>query len=118
MWVQPRLKVDPPSGAGLTGTVGIPWSSSNNVVVATEGTSIYHYALTSGLLPAGLSLGALTGAITGTVTDPSGEVLLEEQAPAGEWGVVAGSFVAWSCRPGARPSRLTGRSRTIRRCRC
>ena len=26
------------------------------------------------------------------VTDPSGEVLLEEKAPAGEWGVVAGSF--------------------------
>ena len=26
------------------------------------------------------------------VKDPSGEVLLEEQAPAGEWGVVAGSF--------------------------
>jgi hypothetical protein len=27
-----------------------------------------------------------------TVTDPDGEVLLEEQAPAGDWGVVAGSF--------------------------
>jgi hypothetical protein len=26
------------------------------------------------------------------VTDPGGEVLLEEKAPAGEWGVVAGSF--------------------------
>ncbi len=26
------------------------------------------------------------------VTDPSGEVLLEEKAPAGDWGVVAGSF--------------------------
>ncbi len=26
------------------------------------------------------------------VTDPSGEVLLEEKSPAGEWGVVAGSF--------------------------
>lgn len=26
------------------------------------------------------------------VTDPSGEVMLEEKAPAGDWGVVAGSF--------------------------
>lgn len=29
---------------------------------------------------------------TWRVTDPSGEVLLEERAPAGAWGVVAGSF--------------------------
>jgi MG2 domain len=29
---------------------------------------------------------------TWIVTDPSGEVLLEEKAPAGKWGVVAGSF--------------------------
>ncbi len=27
-----------------------------------------------------------------TVTDPSGEVLLEEKAPSGKWGVVSGSF--------------------------
>ena len=66
VWVTPRLKVDPPSGAGLTGTVGVPWSSSSNAAVASEGTSTYKYALTSGLLPAGLSLGATTGAITGT----------------------------------------------------
>ena len=26
------------------------------------------------------------------MSDPTGEVLLEEKAPAGEWGVVAGSF--------------------------
>ncbi|MBX3162293.1 MAG: hypothetical protein KF773_40385 [Deltaproteobacteria bacterium] len=29
---------------------------------------------------------------TWIVTDPSGEVLLEEKAPAGAWGIVAGSF--------------------------
>lgn len=29
---------------------------------------------------------------TWTVLDPSGQVLLEERAPSGEWGVVAGSF--------------------------
>jgi uncharacterized protein (TIGR03437 family) len=66
VWVTPRLKVTPPTGAGLTGTVGIPWSGSNNSAIATEGTSTYKYALTSGLLPAGLSLGAATGDITGT----------------------------------------------------
>jgi len=66
MWVIPSLKVTPPSGGGLTGTVGIPWSSSSNVVIATEGTSPYSYKLTSGLLPAGLSMNAATGVISGT----------------------------------------------------
>lgn len=66
MWVAPRLLVTGPSGAGLVGTVGIPWSSSNNVVAATEGTATYRYALSSGLLPSGLLLNAATGAITGT----------------------------------------------------
>jgi uncharacterized protein (TIGR03437 family) len=66
IWVAPRLKVTAPTGAGLTGTVGVPWASSNNVVIATEGTSTYRYALTSGLLPSGLTLNAVTGAISGT----------------------------------------------------
>ena len=39
---------------------------SNNAVTATEGTSPYRYAVTSGLLPSGLSLNVNTGAITGT----------------------------------------------------
>jgi uncharacterized protein (TIGR03437 family) len=66
MWVAPRLRVDAPTGAGLTGTVGVSWSSSNNLVVASEGTSPYRYAVTSGLLPSGLTLNAATGAISGT----------------------------------------------------
>lgn len=66
VWVAPRLKVVGPSGAGLTGTVGIAWSSSNNLVVATEGTSTYKYTLTSGLFPSGLTLNSATGAIAGT----------------------------------------------------
>ena len=65
LWVLPRLKVTGPSGAGLTGTVGVLWSTSNNVVAATEGTSPYLYSLTSGLLPSGLSFNSTTGAITG-----------------------------------------------------
>jgi hypothetical protein len=63
VWVTPRLFVAAPSA--LSGTVGQTWPTSNNAVVATEGTSSYRYALTSGLLPTGLSLGATTGAITG-----------------------------------------------------
>ncbi len=38
---------------------------------------------------------------TWVVTDPGGEVLLEEAAPAGDWGVVAGSFpLDRAARPG------------------
>ena len=66
VWVAPKLKVTGPSGAGLTGTVGVAWGSSNNVVVATEGTPTYQYIVTAGVLPSGLSFGASTGAITGT----------------------------------------------------
>lgn len=66
VWVAPSLKVVAPSGAGLTGTVGIVWSSSNNSVTASEGTGSYHYAVTSGVLPSGLLLNGTTGAITGT----------------------------------------------------
>lgn len=66
LWVAPQLKVTGPSGAGLTGTVGTAWASSNNRAVATEGTSPYAYAVTSGLLPSGLLLDSNTGAISGT----------------------------------------------------
>ena len=66
LWVVPRLLVSGPSAEGLTGQVGTAWANTNNVVAATEGTSPYRYAVTSGLLPAGLSLNALTGAIAGT----------------------------------------------------
>ena len=63
VWVAPRLKVVAPTA--LSGTVGVVWASSNNSVVATEGTGNYIYSLTSGLLPSGLSLN-FGGAITGT----------------------------------------------------
>ena len=66
LWVARRLKVTGPSGGGLAGTVAVAWSGSNNLVVATQGTSPYRYALTSGVLPTGLSLNATTGAISGT----------------------------------------------------
>lgn len=63
IWVAPKLLVTAPSN--LSGTVGISWPSTSNAVAASEGASPYRYALTSGLLPSGLSLNATTGAITG-----------------------------------------------------
>ena len=73
MWVTPSLKVEPILGDGAyafvtAGTVGTAWASSNNLVTATEGTSPYTYAVTSGLLPAGLSLvnNGTTASISGT----------------------------------------------------
>ncbi|MCX6606133.1 MAG: putative Ig domain-containing protein [Acidobacteria bacterium] len=65
IWVTPRLRVRPPTA--LSGTVGVAWASTNNVVLATEGASSnYTFALTSGLLPAGITLNTSTGAISGT----------------------------------------------------
>ena len=49
----------------LAGTVGTAWAVSNNAIVATEGTSPYRFAVTSGLLPSGLALSAANGQITG-----------------------------------------------------
>jgi uncharacterized protein (TIGR03437 family) len=66
IWVAQRLKVAAPTGGGLTGQVNTAWASSNNLVVATLGSSPYRYALTSGVLPTGLTLNATTGAISGT----------------------------------------------------
>jgi len=66
LWVAPRLSVTGPSGSGLTGTVGSLWALSNNVVAATEGTSAYRFAITSGVLPSGLLFNTTTGAISGT----------------------------------------------------
>ena len=64
LWVAPRLKVAAPGSGGLTGRVGVNWPSSSNAVVATEGTSPYRYSLTSGLLPAGVTLSA-AGVLSG-----------------------------------------------------
>jgi len=73
VWVTPSLKVEPILGDGsytfvTAGTVGVAWTGSNNLVTATEGTSPYTYAVTSGLLPAGLSLvnNGTTASISGT----------------------------------------------------
>ena len=63
LWVSPSLKVVAPTT--LTGTAGTAWGVSNNTVVATEGTSTYRFAITSGLLPAGLVMSSV-GVMSGT----------------------------------------------------
>ncbi len=62
VWVAPRLKVTGPTGNALNATVGVSWTGT---VTATEGTASYRYAVTSGVLPAGLTLAPTTGIISG-----------------------------------------------------
>jgi uncharacterized protein (TIGR03437 family) len=64
--VVPALGVTGPSGNGLTGQVNVPWILTNAVIAASQGTGTYTYAITSGLLPTGLSLVA-TGSNTVTI---------------------------------------------------
>jgi len=51
-----------------TGTVGMPFNSP--ALTVTGGTAPYTFSVSSGTLPAGLTLNASTGAITGTPTAP------------------------------------------------
>lgn len=77
LWVAPRLRVVAPSI--LSGTVGTAWSTTgnNNRVVASQGTGTFRYAVTSGLLPSGLTLNTADGGITGTpAANTSGSYLL------------------------------------------
>ena len=76
IWVAPRLKVTGPADAGLHGAAGRPWSTSGNLVTASEGTPPYQYAVTSGPLPEGVTLDAATGAISGTPAAAKGSYLL------------------------------------------
>jgi uncharacterized protein (TIGR03437 family) len=77
LWIKPSLKLTGPStGASsaadtMSATVGTPLPASNNAVTVTNGQGVtpYTYAITSGLLPAGLSIvasGTGAGQISGT----------------------------------------------------
>ena len=57
------ISLAPASGALPAGTVGVSYSQT---LSASGGTEPYSYAVTSGHLPAGLTLVEATGAITGT----------------------------------------------------
>ncbi|MGV1909782.1 putative Ig domain-containing protein [Agrobacterium vitis] len=61
----PTFTFSPASGALTAATVGTAYSET---VTASGGTSPYTYAVTSGTLPAGMSLNTSTGAISGTPT--------------------------------------------------
>ncbi len=63
--VNPKLAVSTSSlGAAVVGT------AYNQTLAATGGITPYSWAVTTGSLPAGLSLNSSTGAITGTPTGP------------------------------------------------
>ncbi len=70
IWVAPRLLVTVPGitdvpGATDTATVGVAYSRTATATESQAGSPTYTYALTSGLLPAGLSLNTFTGVISG-----------------------------------------------------
>jgi uncharacterized protein (TIGR03437 family) len=60
--VAPRLFLTGPSGSALNATVGVAWTGT---VTAYEGTGSILYSVSSGLLPAGLTLAPSTGIISG-----------------------------------------------------
>jgi WD40 repeat protein len=71
-WVDVVFSTQPaPAGLAVTtaslpgGTVGAAYSAT---LAATGGTPPYNWSITTGALPAGLSLNAATGAVTGTPT--------------------------------------------------
>lgn len=64
-YVVPSIALSPSDGALAAGTLGLAYSQT---VTASGGTAPYNYAVTSGALPAGLTLNAATGVISGTPT--------------------------------------------------
>jgi Putative Ig domain len=94
IWIQPELGMTGPSGNGLTGRVGVPWIQTNAVITASQGTGSYSYAITSGLLPTGLTL------------VPSGATVVIEGTPAAN---TAGQYVVTvTATDGTTPVPLSG----------
>lgn len=62
---EPNVTIAPAPGALAAGTVG---NAYNATVTASGGVGTVSYAVTTGALPAGLTLNAATGAITGSPT--------------------------------------------------
>jgi hypothetical protein len=67
-----QIKVAPLPAITTTTLTATAGSAYNGTVSESGGTSPYTFAITSGSLPAGLSLNSSTGAITGMPTGPAG----------------------------------------------
>ncbi|MGB9236006.1 MAG: Ig domain-containing protein, partial [Terriglobales bacterium] len=70
---QLTITVKAPAPLTITTTslaAGVVGTAYNQTVAATGGVPNYHWSVSSGSLPTGLSLNASTGAITGTPTGP------------------------------------------------
>lgn len=63
VWVAPRLKVTGPSSPD-SATVGVAYSAT--ITASESSNSPYTFAVTTGLLPAGVTLNTTTGTIAGT----------------------------------------------------
>ena len=110
----PTLTFSPATGALTSGTVGTAYSQT---LAASGGTAPYTYAVTSGSLPAGLSLNTATGAISGTpATAGNASFSITATDTANATGVVhysiavaapAASFV-FSPTPGALSAAMAG----------
>jgi hypothetical protein len=66
VWVAPRLNITASNltNGAVTATVGVT-TANLTTISATEGTGTIQYTLTSGFLPAGLTLNGATGVISG-----------------------------------------------------
>ena len=72
IWVTPKLYVTPPDNvSGMTGTVGASWPNTHNVITAMDGTAPYTFAVTSGLLPSGVTLSTLSASTVGLSGTPA-----------------------------------------------
>ena len=88
------ISVTCPSG---TGQVGVPYSST---VPVTGGSGSFTFSISSGSLPAGLSLNSTTGAITGTPTAAGTSGFTVKEAMNNVSGNVAYSSCTGSCSGG------------------
>ncbi|MBK5570336.1 putative Ig domain-containing protein [Ensifer sp. SSB1] len=106
----PAFVIMPATGTALSaGIVGTPYSDAS--IAASGGVGAISYAVTSGSLPAGLSLNASSGAITGTPTAAGffGTATFTVSATAATSGSAAASY---TISVGAPPIVLTPASGT------